>query len=679
MIGTQIANYRIEEKLGEGGMGVVYKAVDINLERTVALKFLSSELNRDLGLIERFQAEAKAQANLNHTNIATLYNFINVDGNWLIAMEYVDGVNLEQTIMRNGVMQCQDAIPLFKQALLGIGFAHRFGVIHRDIKPANIMINRHGIVKVMDFGIAKVLSGRRLTRTGVAVGTVAYMSPEQIRNQGVDIRSDIYSLGVTLYQMLTAHVPFESESDFQVQYDHVNTPPPPLSLYYPYVPPGIEAAVLKSMEKDPAARFRTVEEFGAALERLDAVAPRVSATDSAQLTPVKAGEQRASAPVARASTTPAPPPVQVPGKEGTAERPDNQVSRQVGPGLLTPKNLKIAAAACLVLVTIAGLAIWKKSSSHDTGSDARRASGSLSAGGTSPSVAQSPSQPGQPASSNQPQATLALPTVPNKPSVTQQKPTEETVTQPQPQQQPKALRQPKQQPPPDLGAAALDKARTMYAVQKLLQPPGDCAVYWAQQATAHGNSGGPEMERLLQDQLHTQFEAALQTQNYDQAMYLLTAMSRFYPGQFVSWRSELQTAELNQRKVAENQQRLAASPSPAPSAVQTSARSFQVRHRHVNKLGFFVKTTPGEATEWYSNGNLTVSPSGSINYHCLSAPSPKVCEADIVLTEGDIKNLKVNSEGMLHLATTQGNYDFMADGNTIAEIRNELVVAKHKE
>ncbi len=226
MIGTQIANYRIEEKLGEGGMGVVYKAVDVNLDRTVALKFLSTELNRDPGLIERFQAEAKAQANLNHTNIATLYNFINVDGNWLIAMEYVDGINLEETILRNGVMQYQDAVPLFKQALLGIGFAHRFGIIHRDIKPANIMINKHGIVKVMDFGIAKVLSGRRLTRTGVAVGTVSYMSPEQIRNQGVDIRSDIYSLGVTLYQMLTAHVPFESESDFQVQYDHVNTPPP---------------------------------------------------------------------------------------------------------------------------------------------------------------------------------------------------------------------------------------------------------------------------------------------------------------------------------------------------------------------------------------------------------------------------------------------------------------------
>ena len=377
MIGTQIANYRIEEKLGEGGMGVVYRAVDINLERTVALKFLSTELNRDPGLIERFQSEAKAQANLNHTNIATLYNFINVDGNWLIAMEYVDGINLEQTILRNGVMQYHDAIPLFKQALLGIGFAHRFGIIHRDIKPANIMINRHGIVKVMDFGIAKVLSGRRLTRTGVAVGTVAYMSPEQIRNQGVDIRSDIYSLGVTLYQMLTAHVPFESESDFQVQYDHVNTPPPPLSLYYPYIPPGIEAAVLKAMEKDPAARFRTVEEFGAALERLDAVSP-VLGSGAATPTPI-GGSTNKVTPALGVAPTPAPRSVQTPTATASAGQADIPVTPPAGTGFLTPRNLMIGATACLALILIAGAVIWKTVGSREA--DKARVAGSLSSGG----------------------------------------------------------------------------------------------------------------------------------------------------------------------------------------------------------------------------------------------------------------------------------------------------------
>ena len=650
MIGTQIANYRIEGKLGEGGMGVVYKAVDVNLDRTVAIKVLSSELSRDPELIERFQTEAKAQANLNHTNIATLYNFINVDGNWLIAMEYVDGMNLEQTIHRNGVMQYQDAIPLFKQALLGIGFAHRFGIVHRDIKPANIMINRYGIVKVMDFGIAKVLSGRRLTRTGVAVGTVCYMSPEQIRNQGVDIRSDIYSLGVTLYQMLTAHVPFESESDFQVQYDHVNTPPPPLSLYYPYVPAGIEAAVLKAMQKDPAARFRTVEEFGAALETPHAVPAMVSAGEPARGTLTRGNEPTVGVTVQDFSPPSTPPPAPAQGTAASAEGRDVRPIAQAGPGFLTPKNLMVVGAAFLVLAMVVGVVIWKKSSSHQA-ANTKPSSGTLSDGGTSSPTAQSPSQP---TSSNQPQATLASPTVPATPDVTQPKPAQETVPTQKKQQQPK-----------DVGSVALDKARTMLAAQRLLQPPKDCAIYWAQQATAHGNGGGPEMEQRIQNQVHSQFQASIQAQNYSQATYLFTTMNKFYPGQFESWRSELRAAEPSQKAVAESQ------PKPAPAAPQTAGRSFNVRHRHSSKLGF--------ASEWYSNGTLTVSPSGSVAYHCVSAPSGKVCEPDIALSESAINNAKVNSQGLLHLGTSQGNYDFMGDGNTTTEIKNALMSAKHKQ
>ena len=574
MIGTQVANYRIEEKLGEGGMGVVYKAVDVNLDRTVAIKFLSSELNRDPGLIERFQSEAKAQANLNHTNIATLYNFINVDGNWLIAMEYVDGINLEETILRNGVMQHHDAVPLFKQALLGIGFAHRFGIIHRDIKPANIMINRHGIVKVMDFGIAKVMSGRRLTRTGVAVGTVAYMSPEQIKNQGVDIRSDIYSLGVTLYQMLTGHVPFESESDFQVQYDHVNTPPPPLSLYYPYIPPGIEAAVLKAMEKDPAARFRTVEEFGAALERPDAVystpgtgqvvAPGIPATGNR---PVTGGGWQ------NVSTTP--PPIAAGQAQGPTQAPIGAIAQPDVP--LRPfsaseflrSKLFMLSAAFLVLLVIAGVVLWKSSNSHEAVNN--KPAGSLSGGGGGSSSAQTPSQP---TSGSQPPPSLTLPSVSTTPEVAQHKPTRQAVPpQPKPQRQPK--------------------------------PPA--------------------------------------------------------------------TPAQNQPTVAENQPPRAVAPTPtAPSF----GRSFRVRHRHVNKLGFFSKNKVGAPLEWYSNGTLNVSSSGGLTYHCIAAPSPNFCEPDIVLSAAEINNVKVNSDGLLHVGSSAGNYDFLGDGNTVAEIKNELT--RHK-
>ena len=266
MIGTQIANYKILEKVGEGGMGVVYKGVDVTLDRLVAIKVLSSELVGNPQLVERFRAEAKAQANLNHTNIATLYSFMQIEGNCIIVMEFLEGETFDQMIRRRGVIPAEEAVPFFKQALLGIGFAHRAGIIHRDIKPGNIMVTRSGIVKVMDFGIAKVLGGQRLTRTGTRMGTVAYMSPEQIRNLPVVIRSDIYSLGATLYELLTAHLPFESDSDFQVMSDHVNVMPPPPTRHYPYIPPGIEQCVMKALAKNPNDRFQTVEEFGAGLE-----------------------------------------------------------------------------------------------------------------------------------------------------------------------------------------------------------------------------------------------------------------------------------------------------------------------------------------------------------------------------------------------------------------------------
>jgi serine/threonine protein kinase len=271
MIGTQIEGYLIQEKLGEGGMGTVYRALEVNLDRLVAIKVLNADVARDSSIGERFRAEARAQAHLNHTNIATLYNFLILDGNAMMVMEYIDGESFQQLVDRRGPLPSQELIPLFKQALLGLGAAHRMGIVHRDIKPSNIMVNKSGIVKVMDFGIAKAMSGSRtLTRTGIQVGTVFYMSPEQVKGERVDIRSDIYALGVTLYEMLTAHVPFSANSDFQVLSDHVNTAPPLPTKFYPYIPKGVENIVLMSLEKSPDDRFQTVEEFGAALEHPEA-------------------------------------------------------------------------------------------------------------------------------------------------------------------------------------------------------------------------------------------------------------------------------------------------------------------------------------------------------------------------------------------------------------------------
>lgn len=307
MIGTRVANYSIQEKLGQGGMGVVYKAIDLNLDRPVAIKALPPELARDPDLVERFRHEAKALANLNHVNIATLYSLQEANGQYLMVMEYLEGIAFDRLIQQRGRIPCDEAIRLFKQALLGIGYAHRRGVVHRDIKPSNIMLTSAGIVKVMDFGIAKVLGGQRLTRTGAQMGTVAYMSPEQIRNQPVDARSDIYSLSVTLFEMLTGRLPFAAGSDFELMSAHLQTPPPRLRQLCPDLGQSLESAVLRGLEKTPGMRFQTAEEFGAALEQRDGAPQRVSpavAQQSAKAAPVPP----AQAPAAVSPAKPASPP-----------------------------------------------------------------------------------------------------------------------------------------------------------------------------------------------------------------------------------------------------------------------------------------------------------------------------------------------------------------------------------
>ena len=290
LTGTQIASYRILEKLGEGGMGVVYKAIDTTLDRTVAIKVLGSQYSGSPDVLQRFHAEAKAQANLNHPNLATLYTLLMHNGDAFMVMEYVDGQTVEQMIRRRGPIPAAEALPIFKQALLGIGYAHRAGIVHRDIKPANLMINRSGVVKVMDFGLAKVAGTRGITKTGTHVGTGWYMSPEQVLNKTVDTRSDIYSLGVTLFQMLTAHVPFETGSEFEIMSAHVSSPPPLPTKLYSKIPKPVEYAVLKALEKLPSHRFQTVEEFAAAFDQkvVPAVMPPADRTPRPQPQPALA-------------------------------------------------------------------------------------------------------------------------------------------------------------------------------------------------------------------------------------------------------------------------------------------------------------------------------------------------------------------------------------------------------
>jgi eukaryotic-like serine/threonine-protein kinase len=266
MEGTVIGNYRIVEKLGEGGMGAVYKAVDVNLDSPVALKALNVELGRDPELEQRFRAEIKALGHLHHTNLVALQGLLIEQGRPWMVMEFVEGETFEQMVRRRGPIPADEAIPLFHQALAGVAYGHRMGVIHRDLKPANIIVNQEGVVKVMDFGMAKILSTRGLAKSGTRVGTPAYMSPEQFLNRPVDARSDVYSLGVTLYEMLTGKVPFSADNDFQIMSDHVNTPAPPPTQFFAYVPKSAEQAVLKALDKSPDARYQTAEEFAQALD-----------------------------------------------------------------------------------------------------------------------------------------------------------------------------------------------------------------------------------------------------------------------------------------------------------------------------------------------------------------------------------------------------------------------------
>ncbi len=265
MIGQIIGTFRIEQKIGEGGMGAVFRGHDLMLEREVAIKALRPELARQPELVARFRSEAVTLAKLNHSHIATLYNFLRHGEDYFMVMEFVRGKTLDEVIRQSGAMDVERAVRLFCQALEGIAHAHALGVIHRDIKPANLMLAANDEVKVMDFGIARVLGTARQTKTGRLIGTLEYMSPEQMRGAETDARSDIYSLGILLYEMLTGRVPFQADSEYELMRAQVETNPPPPREFKADIPIAVEAAILQALAKDPAARFQSAAEFRSTL------------------------------------------------------------------------------------------------------------------------------------------------------------------------------------------------------------------------------------------------------------------------------------------------------------------------------------------------------------------------------------------------------------------------------
>ncbi|MFQ5652958.1 MAG: protein kinase, partial [bacterium] len=260
MIGKIISHYKILEKIGAGGMGVVYKAKDTKLKREVAIKFLPPQISASEAERKRFKIEAQAAAALNHPNIATIHTIEDVDDETFIVMEYIDGQELKQKI-EAGPLQVDKAIDIATQIADGLKAAHKKGITHRDIKSANIMLTENDQVKIMDFGLAKLIGQTQLTMTGTTMGTVAYMSPEQTQGTKVDHRTDIWAFGVVLYEMLTGLLPFKGDYEQAVMYSILHEEPERIETLRADVPENLSACIQKMLSKEVEQRYQNVDEI----------------------------------------------------------------------------------------------------------------------------------------------------------------------------------------------------------------------------------------------------------------------------------------------------------------------------------------------------------------------------------------------------------------------------------
>jgi eukaryotic-like serine/threonine-protein kinase len=337
--------YLIERKLGSGGMADVYLAEDKELGRRVALKLLNERHANDEQFVERFRREAQSAAGLNHPNIVSIFDRGQAEGTYYIAMEYLDGRTLKELLVRNGPTPIEIAIDYARQILSALAFAHRGGIVHRDIKPHNIVVRKDGRLKVTDFGIARS-GASQMTEAGSIVGTAQYLSPEQARGAPVDQRSDLYSLGIVLYEMLTGAVPFSGDAPVEIAMKHLNAVPEPPSKLRPEIPHDLDAIVMRALAKDPDQRYASAEEMDADLARV-ARGVAVSQKTEEAMTQVLAGAGAATAAtmVTRPSTVTAPPAYRPPGTY--YEEPAGR--RAVWPWLLGLLAIAIAAGAGYLL------------------------------------------------------------------------------------------------------------------------------------------------------------------------------------------------------------------------------------------------------------------------------------------------------------------------------------------
>jgi predicted Ser/Thr protein kinase len=268
VVGEIVAErYELEELVGHGGMSSVYRAHDSLLERYVALKVLHEQYNEDDDFVERFKREARLVAQLQHPNIVTVIDRGEQAGRQYIVFEYIEGENLKELVVRRGRLELREALEIAIEVARALGFAHEHGLVHRDVKPQNVLLNGDGRAKVTDFGIARSLDVEQgVTQTGTVLGTSNYIAPEQASGKHVDQHSDVYSLGVVLYEMLTGQLPFPGESFVAVALKHVNEPPPSVLDVRGDIPIRVAEAVDRALEKDPEERFPTMDAFARELE-----------------------------------------------------------------------------------------------------------------------------------------------------------------------------------------------------------------------------------------------------------------------------------------------------------------------------------------------------------------------------------------------------------------------------